>query len=171
MIIDGKYELSGHDVDYGLNVASIRFWSKVAITADITKCWIWGASKNKKGYGHFGFNGRMYQAHRFAYKLYYGDYDEILQCLHKCDNPSCVNPNHLWLGTNTDNVLDMVAKGRNKYCKGEKNGNSKLTEKDVIEIRNIYSTGSHSFRSLAKMYGIHNSVVGDIVNRNNWKNL
>jgi hypothetical protein len=92
-----------------------RFWDKVKI-AGPNDCWEWQACKNKHGYGEFFFNGRRHGAHRVAYQLTYGDFDQNLVCCHKCDNTSCVNPKHLFLGTQQDNVDDMMKKGRKKLA-------------------------------------------------------
>jgi hypothetical protein len=84
-----------------------RFWEKVDRTGD---CWLWTGSGDR--YGHVRLNGKIVQAHRVAWELTNGPIPEGLQCLHTCDRPLCVNPEHLWLGTRSDNMLDMVAKGR-----------------------------------------------------------
>lgn len=78
-----------------------------------TECWIWTGKKNKAGYGHFYYKD-LKLAHRVSYLLHYGDFDKSLFVCHKCDNPSCVNPGHLFLGTAKDNFEDMINKGRNK---------------------------------------------------------
>jgi 5-methylcytosine-specific restriction endonuclease McrA len=91
-----------------------RFWDKVEKTEN---CWEWTARKNKYGYGEFLYSGRVWKSHRLSYLLEYGDYDFSLIVLHTCDNPSCVNPNHLMLGTQKENVQDMVLK--NRHGKGQ----------------------------------------------------
>lgn len=89
----------------------VRFWSKVEITGDET-CWRWHGSKTNDGYGVFGAIRKPVTAHRFSYELHYGEITGGLQVLHKCDNPECVNPAHLWLGTQKDNIHDAIRKGR-----------------------------------------------------------
>lgn len=91
-----------------------RFWSKVAFTANPNKCWEWQAGKTKYGYGELMIKNKQVYAHRLSWELTYGEIPDGLFVCHKCDNPKCVNPNHLFLGTNLDNVRDMVSKGRNK---------------------------------------------------------
>lgn len=90
-----------------------RFWEKVKVV-DNDKCWEWLASRTLKGYGHFKIKGRTVRAHRYSYTLVKGPIPKDLWVLHKCDNPSCVNPNHLFLGTHGDNMKDMFDKGRDK---------------------------------------------------------
>ena len=87
-----------------------KFWKKVDKSGD---CWLWMAGKLEKGYGQFWFDGRTHRAHRMAWLLTNGEIPEGMCVLHKCDNPPCVNPSHLWLGTNQDNMDDMNNKGRN----------------------------------------------------------
>ncbi len=91
--------------------AAARFWAKVDIGAP-DKCWEWQASCNPAGYGGFQFNGRFGKAHRAAWELANGPIPEGICVLHRCDNPPCCNPAHLWLGTYADNHRDAVAKGR-----------------------------------------------------------
>ena len=86
-----------------------RFWSKVEKTDG---CWIWMASRDPKGYGTFGFEGRVHKAHRVAYILAFGEVPNGAHVLHSCDNPHCVNPSHLRPGTHTDNMQDKVLRGR-----------------------------------------------------------
>ena len=88
-------------------------------------CWLWTGTKWKSGYGYFRKDKKIQTAHRYFYSLYKGNFDPNLCVLHVCDNPSCVNPEHLFLGTHTDNMRDMTAKGRHRNCKGEKNPNYK----------------------------------------------
>lgn len=89
-----------------------RFWSKVLKGTD-QECWLWNASRIKDGYGKFSVSGVYQQSHRISWQLTNGPIPDGLCVLHRCDNPPCVNPNHLFLGTNLDNVRDMFAKGRN----------------------------------------------------------
>ena len=90
-----------------------RFWAKVDKSGD---CWLWTASKTKEGYGYFRFDGAMRKAHRMSWLLTNGEIPEGMLVCHTCDNPSCVNPKHLWLGTNRDNMDDMNAKGRHGFA-------------------------------------------------------
>ena len=151
-----------------------RFWSKVDKSGD---CWEWKAYKDKLGYGFFNLTGeRMELAHRVAWKLVNGEipegdhYGTTCVC-HHCDNPSCVNPAHLFLGSHTDNMKDMTEKKRNvpQSMKGSKHPNSKLTEKDVIAIRSMKGTASYS--EIGKGFGIGADNVYQIMNRIAWKHI
>lgn len=145
-----------------------RFWGKVA-KAGPDHCWEWLAAKLPNGYGGIQVNGAKVGAHRVSYELNIGEIPEGLCVLHACDNPGCVNPAHLWLGTNADNSADMVAKGRSARLKGEKHGNNKLTGDQVLEIRRLYP--EHTMKELAAMFGVSGALVCRIVNRKIWKHL
>lgn len=89
--------------------------------------------------------------------------------LHKCDNRKCVNPNHLFLGTNQDNVQDMLNK--NRQLKGESHGKSTLTEADVLQIRELHATGKYSMRALGRMFGVTHLAIHCVVYRKTWKHI
>jgi hypothetical protein len=118
------------------------------------------------GYGYFGFDGRIQLAHRVSYLINIGDIPEGYCVCHKCDNPSCVRPEHLFVGTQTDNIADMVSKKR--LCRGSGKKESKLTECEVLEIRSRYSNGVVSQKYLADKYGVNASVISRIVNNKAW---
>ena len=141
-----------------------RFLAKVSKTAG---CWLWTGATNYKGYGALRIDGKNVFPHRFSYELYIGNVPEGVFVCHKCDNPSCVNPAHLWLGTNTDNVQDMVKKMRHTI--GERNPMAKLTKEQVIKIRKLKD--NHSLSQLAKLFGLGVSTVSQIVNRHRWKHI
>lgn len=145
-----------------------RFWPKVKKTPT---CWIWTGSKNRLGYGDIRIQNttlrKRYKAHRLSYILNKGEIPGGLFVCHSCDNPSCVNPNHLWLGTMQDNMADMVKKGRQN--KGERNGHAKLSNKQAREIRQLYKTGDFTQLQLAKRYGISDGQVCDLVNNKTYK--
>ena len=88
-----------------------RYWNKVGKTED---CWLWTANKFKGGYGQYQFLGKPNGAHRISWIIHYGEIPKGMHVLHRCDNPPCVNPNHLFLGTHTDNMKDKAEKGRSR---------------------------------------------------------
>ena len=145
-----------------------RFWSKVVIKGE-DDCWEWQNATQSRGYGSLGIGkkGRTGLAHRVAYFLAYGDFPDGLCVLHKCDNRKCCNPNHLFLGTNQDNVDDKVSKAR--QAKGESHGKSKLTIEKVKEIRSLYETGDYSFKKLGDKYKISSTNARGIVKGDYWK--
>lgn len=133
-------------------------------------CWKWTAGL-VKGYGQFKLCGKHYLAHRIAYFLANGQVEEGLCVLHRCDNPACVNPDHLFAGTNQDNANDMVYKGRAARQKGSSHGSSKLIEDEVIEIRSRYADGGISQDAIGLEFGVSQRLVSHIVNRENWKHI
>lgn len=147
-----------------------RFWNKVEKTDG--GCWEWQGYKNYDGYGCFKLEGKVKHSHRLAYEELVGTIPEGLYVLHHCDNPSCVNPNHLFLGTNQDNMTDMVKKGRQSRLKGEKHGRAKLAEEDVIEIRRRVSVGKHGIQTkLGKEFNVSQTLISKIANRQRWTHL
>ena len=150
-----------------------RFWLNVNKHDD--KCWKWQGAKSVQGYGVLNINRKAFKAHRYSWILHFGEIPNDLFICHKCDNPSCVNPDHLFLGTNSDNMKDMREKGRS--CKGEAhapgeiNGQSKLTKKEVIKIRNLYVTGKYTQKHLGELFNVHNSQISNIVRRKHWKHV
>jgi len=151
-----------------------RFWSKVQKLPGQDGCWIWTAGCNSKGYGNFSIldNGKRKYiiASRYSWYLAYGEEVPNEMCIcHKCDNPPCVRPDHLFLGTREDNSKDCCQKGR--QVKGENVNSAKLTELQVQEIRIQYVTSNASQLSLSKKYNISESVVQSIVNNKIWKHI
>lgn len=113
----------------------------------------------------------MKRAHRVAWRLVNGPIPEGMWVLHHCDNPSCVNPKHLFLGTPKDNAQDMIKKGRQGDNRGENAGGAKLTAEDVRAIRREYARGGVTQRALARRYGVSKGSIWYIVNYGTWKHL
>lgn len=140
-----------------------------------TGCWEWTGSINKDGYGRF--KSKCYNliwitlvSSRVAYELFNGKLiPNKMRACHSCDNPSCVNPNHLWLGTDKDNAEDRDNKGRQVCMHGEDHGMAKLTWVQIGEIRKLHATNKYSQRKLAKIFNITQVNIWRIVNNKIWQ--
>lgn len=139
-----------------------RFWSKVKKSSG---CWNWAANRKLDGYGRFWFLGKARRAHRVSYQISVAPIPRWLHVLHKCDNRACVNPKHLWLGTNADNMGDMKKKGR--VARGEKQRLAKLTNTKVIAMR----ADKRMLREIAEEYRVCESNVSRIKNRVYWRHV
>lgn len=148
-----------------------RHANKIA-TAGLDQCWLWTAGALPSGYGKVWAGGRMRLAHRVAYEARHGlNSADGLVVRHKCDNPACVNPAHLELGTQSDNVRDRDERGR--QSSGEGNGQTKLSEADVLAIRAVYVRGSSELGrpALARRFGVSHQLIGQVVNRQIWAHV
>ena len=133
-------------------------------------CWNWNGSRTTQGYGRTHFLSKTVMAHRVAYELYNpGPIDPTLLVCHKCDNPACVNPEHLFLGTGLENQQDMTYKKRGRI--GAKNGHSKTTEDVVIKIRKEYAQGGVFQKTLGAKYGLSQLTISNIVTGRTWKHI
>lgn len=146
-----------------------RFWEKVRVRGP-DDCWLWTASL-QKGYGQIGIKGQRApgKAHRVSWGLHHGPIPEGAEVLHTCDNPPCVNPRHLFLGSQTANLEDMTGKGRRRQgnAYGADNPSSKLSEKDVRKIRELAKSGwSHG--RIAKVYGVSRPAISAILRGETW---
>ena len=143
-----------------------RFWKKVDTSGD---CWEWTAAKDPAGYGRFAINGENGRAHRISWELSVGPIPTKMCICHACDNPGCVNPDHLFLGTYSDNMKDMWGKGRHTVVvqAGRKNNNAKLADEDVRLIRKMRGPQ----REIAKQFGISQATVSLIKTGKAWRHL
>ena len=141
------------------------------IPEPMSGCWLWETSTNENGYGLIKANGRTQTAHRVSWKMRNGAIPHKLQVLHKCDVRCCVNPEHLFLGTNQDNVDDRVAKGRGKNGIGTRNSHAKIGEDEVREIRRLYAAGGVTQSTLAVKYGVERPAISKILTNRNWRHL
>ncbi len=150
-----------------------RFWDKVFILTYDRGCWLRIASQAHL-YGQIGrwkVNDRPMQAHRASWILHFGPIPSGMRVLHKCDNPPCVRPDHLFLGTAKDNTTDMINKGRfvlGYRGKGEEVGTSKLTTDNVSKIKALRTLG-HSQQEIADMFGVCQSTIGNVVRGVYWR--
>lgn len=164
--IHGHY---GHTMSFGSCEES--FWAKVE-AGDITECWIWQGSLDAYGYGMATFKQKTYKAHRLSYELHFGSIPDGMYVCHNCpdgkDNPRCVNPAHLFLGTAADNSADMVRKSR--QSRGEAKPNARFTESQVIEMRALYGQGM-TITGLGERYGVGVTTIHHIVHFNTWKHV
>ncbi len=146
-----------------------RFWSKVE-RQDANECWTWLGRPSAAGYGsfwHVQFHHAV-PAHRMAWELAFGPPPGDRVVCHHCDNRLCVNPGHLFIGTPAENTADMLAKGRGRFPRGERNRHAKLTEAEVTSLRARKHAGeSHS--TLARAFGVSISTVSEIVNGKTWR--
>jgi hypothetical protein len=159
-------ELTGPDED--------RFWSYVDKGAP-DECWLWiGATRKNqfadgRGYGVLRISGKTVDTHKISYALANG-YGHGLFVLHECDEPWCVNPQHLVGGTQRKNLEDMYARGRGRKARGASAGKAKLQPEDVIAIRERLNSGEKNI-VLAKEFGVHSATIGDIKYQRSWKHL
>ena len=154
-------------VDEGLKK---RFQGKYVVRKD-TGCWEWTAALAGKGYGQIKLTGQRKQAyaHRVSYMIHKGDIPEGKEVLHACDNPKCVNPNHLSVGTQKDNLQDMKNKGRHLF--GEKNANCILTETKVRAIKQLLDNNELSQLEIGNLFGISQMEVSRIKRGLRWKHI
>lgn len=130
-------------------------------------CWEWLGNKNRKGYGGLTVFGRPEKAHRFAWIITHGFIPAGLQVCHTCDNPSCVNPQHLWLGTSKENVDDCHNKNRHAKFNGSKSGMAKLTESIVLKLIREVQAGK-TYTQLAKEHNVYRTTISRAVNKVTW---
>ena len=143
-----------------------RFWARIRKTRG---CWQWVGLTDEDGYGRIGVKRTMLGAHRVSWEFHRGAIPEGLCVLHTCDNPACMNPDHLFLGTNQENTHDRYLKGRS--AAGENNGNAKLSRQEVRDIRKLSSTGRCTRKELASRFNVTSKMIGYIVRRQNWRDL
>jgi hypothetical protein len=148
-----------------------RFWARVDVRG-MDECWEWqGTTRN--GYGMVITRPpHTMIASRFLWEIHHRQEipDGMFVC-HTCDNPLCVNPAHLYLGTPLDNMRDMIERDRACWYVGEENPHAKLTEDQVREIRRLYAEGGWSYRRLAPMFGVNWSAIRQVVKRHTWKHI
>lgn len=164
----------------------VRFWSYVDKSGGPTACWPWTKFIHPKGYGIYlvrGWGKRTSRTHRIAYELTYGPIPDDLYACHHCDNPACCNPNHIFIGTQKDNMQDAARKNRTSkgdtswshlhrdhYPVGESCPNAKLTDNLVREIRTSYSSGMSTYK-LAQRFNVSSHTIWTVISHKSWKHV
>lgn len=152
-----------------------KFFEKVQRPPNDDHCFIWVGTKTTDGYGQMYFRDmkmnrdRSLYAHRVSYMLHKGEIPPGKVIRHLCNNRLCVNPKHLLVGTHQDNVRDRCKSGRS--ARGEGNGRSRLSVYEILSIRNLYSSGTFTYKSLSKLFGVDASTIGLIVRGDRWKHV
>jgi hypothetical protein len=154
-----------------------RFWARVDKSGE---CWLWTGPRDKDGYGKANVRRRALRAHRVSWTMANGAIPEGLIVCHRCDTPACVRPDHLWLGTQLDNVRDMTAKGRRASgprpahrkggLPGERNPRATFTAEEVLDIRKR-ADGGETLASIRRAYGVSKNAVYSVARRITWRHL
>ena len=169
IVRQGRKFLRGHH--WKVRTPEQYFWPRVLKTDD---CWIWTGPVSNSGYGVVMFQRKNYLVHRLSYELHFGPIPDDMWVLHRCDNPICVRPDHLFLGTPQDNTSDMIAKNRRisptpNPKRGQEHPMAKLTGIQVDKIRSLYATGQYKQANLARRYGVTRTTICDILHGRIWK--
>lgn len=159
---------------WGTKTPEERFWTHVQKEGPVaprlgTRCWIWTAN-SLNGYGRLKVNGEMVWAHRMSWQFAHGEVPAGMFVLHQCDNPPCVNPDHLFIGSKLDNARDRDAKCRRAAPIGVLNGRAKLTEDDVLKIRQRRSEGAKR-KQLAQDFGVSLAAIKHVLGKSTWNHV
>lgn len=146
-----------------------RFWSKTELKE--SGCIEWTRAKRSHGYGAVRLERKSHGAHRVAFFLKNGSFPAKSEICHRCDNPPCCNPDHLFIGTHLENMRDMFSKNRRTSAKGEKHAAAKLTEHQVVELRARYANNEGSMEALGRDYGITRQSAYLIISRKSWPHI
>lgn len=151
--------------------AKIRFWSKVD-KSNLNGCWIWIGGRNEQGYGIFyPEHSHPVRAHRVSFFIKNLELNDDLQVCHTCDNPPCVNPDHLFQGTAKENAADRDRKGRRIPPRGNQCWQAKLTPESIIQIREQYEKKKTTHRALAKQFGVTKYSITRLLSGDSWKHI
>lgn len=148
-----------------------RFWRFVVKGSAIDECWRWIGSKGPRGYGAIGDGSKNLRAHRLSWEMHNSQkIPDGMEVCHRCDNPECTNPSHLFVGTHQENMDDMMAKGRRPPTTGTRQWKSRFTEDQVIDIRKMHADG-FARKEICDKYNANSSIIGKIVNGKLWRHL
>ena len=155
---------------------STRLWSRVDMSEGSNGCWLWQGSVNINGYGQIrlepvgnAIRGAKSTTHRVAWVLKHGPSPDGMNVCHRCDNPRCVNPAHLWLGTHAANLADMKSKGR--AARGDRSGTAKLNSKKVLIIKRLLFLGHCNAVELSELLGVSATTIDSIRNQKSWRHI
>lgn len=160
--------INGHHNFAKTKTVSEAFWSCVPV-AEIHDCWEWQGTIQDTGYGRFKVGTQPHSAHRTSWEIHFGPIPKEMHVLHRCDNRKCVNPAHLFLGTNDDNIKDMIAKQRHAH--GETNGASKLNDAQVVEILELLRAGELNQNQIAARFGVTDMTIIRIKQGVSWRHV
>lgn len=141
-----------------------RFLNNVKLPTNPSLCWEWTGWK-VGGYGHISINKKIFHANRLSWIIYNGEIPDKLCVCHHCDNPSCVNPKHLFLGTRKENNQDMARKDRHGRP------TAKLSKEQIKQIRELYALGNITHRQLAEIYKVSHATIGCLIRKKTWKHI
>ncbi len=155
---------------------SERLWSRVDKSTGANDCWLWQGATVRGLYGQIRrdpvgneIRGKKTTTHRVAWELAYGPIPSGMEVCHRCDNPKCVNPAHLWLGTHAENQADMMIKGR--AARGERSGTARLNTKQVAIIKHLLKTGACDIADISTLVGVSKSTIDAIKHQKTWRHI
>jgi predicted DNA-binding protein YlxM (UPF0122 family) len=175
-----KYNCSTHPINLAIKNNSRNYteqkkvndiFGNIKVSAGL--CLEWQGQKNSQGYGYVGYSGKTRRVNRLVYELVFGEIPDGMFVCHTCDNPSCINPQHLFLGTPADNIQDMYNKNRQNDNKnmpsGERHHNSKLKNSDIPKIRRLLKSG-RTQQNIADVFSVSQTTIYEIAAGRTWKN-
>ena len=160
-------------VDTGGRTIQERFWKYTEVPIETDACWLWTGTRDRYGYGRIHIaGGRNFGAHRVAYGLLVGPIPAGMCVCHRCDNPGCVNPRHLFVASQEDNMRDMIRKGRTALCgvRGVDHWRAKFSPEEINELRRLVASGM-SQAEAGRLFHMSHTNVSNVVHRRTWKNL